>query len=70
MVTNLQGLAELASAHTEVDQHLKHGVVRLAPLLPELTQHIQRRLSIVESCISLQEQTQPFVSLLSRHDIL
>ena len=64
-LTYLQSLAELAGTHTQVDQHLKHAVVRLASLLPKLTQHVQRCLSIVQPRVSLRGPTlcQPLFSL-------
>ena len=55
-MNNLQGFAEFPSTHTERDQHLKHAVIRLSALLPEISHHIKSCFSLVQACIALHSK--------------
>lgn len=53
---NLQGFAEFPSTHTQRDQHLKHAVIRLSALLPEVSHHIKCCFSLVQARIALHSK--------------
>ena len=51
--THLQSFLELPSAHTGVDQGLKHAVIGVPPLLPELSHHIKGCCGPIHSAVPL-----------------